>query len=105
MPGLVLHMGANVLCMHAGTATPTVSIPQVMLQGQPAVTQPAIWAIAGCTLPPVFGGPCVTAQWITASTKVFVKGAPVLLFDSQAICTPTGTGLQPVSCQPKVQAM
>jgi len=33
------------------------------------------------------------AQWITGATRVFAGGIPVLLQDSQAICTPTGTGL------------
>ena len=106
MPGFILHTGASVLCMHAGQATPTTTFPKVTLGGQPVITQPTPWTIAGCTLPPppAANGPCVTAQWITAATKVFTGGAPVLLFDSQAVCTPTGTGLQVVSSQIKVKA-
>ena len=106
MPGFVLHMGATVLCMHAGQATPTAPFPKVTVSGQPVVTQPAPWVIAGCTLPPppAANGPCVTAQWVTGATKVLAGGAPLLLFDSQAVCAPTGTGVLPVSSQIKVSA-
>ena len=59
------------------------------------MTKPVIGAI---------NGPCVTGQWITAATRILAGGQPVLLQDSQAICTPTGTGLQVVVTQPRVRA-
>ena len=101
MPGFVLHAGAVVLCLHAGQAQPTVSNPRVRVGGQPVVTQPAPYTVAGCTLPPPIAanGPCVTAQWITAATRVRAGGTPVLLGDSQAICAPSGTGLNVVVTQ------
>lgn len=101
MPGFVLHVGATVLCMHAGQAQPVVSNPRVRVGGQPIVTQPNPYTVAGCTLPPppAANGPCVTAQWITAATRVRAGGVPVLLQDSQAVCAPTGTGLNTVVTQ------
>jgi hypothetical protein len=36
-------------------------------------------------------GPCVTGQWLVAATRVFSNGQPLVLLDSQAICTPNGT--------------
>jgi hypothetical protein len=101
MPGFLLHVGATVLCMHAGQAQPVVSNPRVRVGGQPITTQPNPYTVAGCALPPPPGanGPCVTAQWVTAATRVRAGGVPVLLQDSQAICAPSGTGLNVVVTQ------
>ena len=101
MPGFLLHLGATVLCAHAGQAQPTTPSPRVMVSGQPVVTLPSPWVIAGCAMPPPAGGngPCVTAQFVTAAVRVTVLGQPVLLQDSQAVCAPTGTPLFPVALQ------
>jgi hypothetical protein len=95
MPGYLLHVGATVMCGHAGQAQPTVPNPRVTVGGQPTVTQPNPYLVAGCTFPPPpnGNGPCISAQWITAATRLTSNGQPLLLLDSQAICTPTGTPL------------
>ena len=64
----------------------------------------APYVVAGCALPPptAGNGPCVTAQWITAATRVTSNGQPLLLLDSQAICAPTGTPLVIVATQTRV---
>ena len=103
MPGFLLHLGATVLCAHAGQAQPVVSNPRVRVGGQPVVTQPNPYVVAGCTLPPAANGPCVTAQWITAAARVRAGGLPTLLQDSQAICTPTGTPLNTTVTQVRVR--
>jgi len=91
------------MCMHGGTAQPTAPNPRVMLSGQPVVTMAAPYVVAGCAfVPPAGNGPCVTAQWVTAATRVLVGGMPVVLVDSQAICAPTGTPLLPVAMQTRV---
>ncbi len=107
MPGYVLHQGAQVICAHGGQAQPTVPNPRVKVMGQPVVTQPPPYAIAGCSNPPPPAnvGPCVTAQWVSGATRVKVMGQPVLLQDSQAICTPTGTPLNVVMTQTRVKGM
>ncbi len=105
MPGFVLHLGATVLCAHAGQATPMGPNPRVLVSGQPIVTITSPYAIAGCALPSNAGGPCVTAQWVRGATRVLSNGAPVLLQDSQAICAPTGTPLSPVVMQTRVIGM
>lgn len=106
MPGYLLHVGATVLCLHGGQAQATAPNPRVRVGGQPVVTQPAPHAVAGCpfTTP---GGPqpCITAQWISAATRVRAGGMPVLLQDSQAICTPNGTGVSIVATQVRVKGM
>jgi hypothetical protein len=106
MPGFLLHMGATVLCAHAGQAQPTVTNPRVKVGGQPVVTLPTVYSIAGCTMPPpsAGNGPCVTAQFTMGATRVRAGGQPVLLQDGQAICTPTGTPLNIVLTQLRVKA-
>jgi hypothetical protein len=103
MPGFLLHQGAVVLCLHGGQAQPVVPNPRVKVSGQQIVTQPTVYTIAGCSLPPNAGGPCVTAQWISVATRVTASGTPVVLQDSQAICTPTGTGLNIIVTQTRVK--
>lgn len=103
MPGFLLHQSATVLCMHGGQAMPTVPSPRVKVSGQPVTTLPAPYTVAGCPFPPPSGGPCVTAQWVTAATRVRSNGMPVLLQDSVAVCAPTGTGVQVVVTQLRVK--
>jgi uncharacterized Zn-binding protein involved in type VI secretion len=106
MPGFLLHFGATVQCAHAGQAMPTVTNPRVTVSGQPIVTQPNPYTIAGCPFN-VSGSPvpCVTAQWVSGATRILSNGMPVLLFDSQAICTPNGTPLLIIATQTRVNGM
>ncbi len=105
MPGFLLHVGATVMCVHAGQAQPTVPFPRVMVSGQPVVTQPNPYVVAGCALASIPSPPCVTAQWVTGATRVLAGGQPVLLQDSQAVCTPSGGSLMVVMTQLRVRGM
>ncbi len=107
MPGFLLHVGATVLCSHGGQAQPTVPNPRVLVSGQPTVTLTTPYVIAGCALPPppAANGPCVTAQWVTGTTRVLSNGQPLLVQSSQAICAPTGTPLIITVTQLRVSAM
>jgi hypothetical protein len=91
MPGHLLHLGATVMCLHGGQATPTQTSPHVTVSGCSLSTLP---------VPPPF---CVTAQWVTAATRVTADSVPVLLEDSQAVCTASGTGLNVVTTQTRVK--
>jgi hypothetical protein len=106
MPGFLLHVGATVMCSHGGQAQPTVPNPRVTVLGQPTVAMTAPYAVAGCAFPPPpnGNGPCVTAQWITGAVRVTSNGQPLLLLDSQAICTSTGTPLLITVTQTRVTA-
>jgi hypothetical protein len=90
----ILHPGVQVFCMHQGQATPVAVAAVVTLSGQPAIVQTNIYEIKACSNPPSAGGPCVTAQWVTAASCVRVKGIPILLQNSQALCAPTSTGVR-----------
>jgi len=105
MPGFLLHLGATVVCAHGGQAQPTAPNPRVLVNGQPVVTQAAPYVVAGCpfTTPAAAPMPCVTGQFVSAATRVFAGGQPVLLQDSQAICTPNGTPLTVVVTQVRVR--
>ena len=95
MPGFLLHVGATVLCSHEGQAQATVPNPRVTVSGQPTVAMTSPYVVAGCALPPppAANGPCVSAQFVTGSTRITSNGQPLLLLDSQALCVPTGTPL------------
>jgi hypothetical protein len=103
MPGYLLHQGATVLCAHTGQAMPTSPFPRVKVAGQAVVVQPVPWTVTGCILPPISGGPCATASFLTAAARVKAGGMFVLLQDSQAVCAPTGTPLTAAVVQPRVR--
>jgi hypothetical protein len=107
MPGTLLHVGATVLCSHAGQAQPTVPNPRVTVSGMPTVTLACPYVIAGCALPPppAGNGPCVTAQFVSSATRITSNSQPLLLLDSQAICAPTGTPLIIAATQTRVTGM
>lgn len=99
MPGFILHLGATVMCAHAGQAQPIVPSPRVKVSGQPVVTQPFPWTVAGCPSTP----PCVSALWITAAVRVKASGLPVLLQDSQAVTIPNASPLNIIITQTRVK--
>lgn len=107
MPGFLVHVGAQVLCAHAGQATPTVPNPRVTVSGQLTVLITSPYLVAGCTFPPppAANGPCVSAQWLVGSTRVTSNGQPLVVQSSQAICAPTGTPLMIVLTQTRVTAL
>ena len=105
MPGYLLDQSASVLCMHGGQAQATVPNPRVKISGQPTMQQPNPWTVAGCPFATAAGPmPCVTAQWTSAATRVKSGGMPLLLQDSQAVCTPNGTGVNVIVTQVRVKA-
>lgn len=106
MPGFLLDVTAQVLCAHGGRATPTAPNTRVLVNAQPTVLMTAPYAVAGCALPPPpnANGPCVTAQWVSGSTRVTSNGQPLLVLSSQAVCTPSGTPLTIVTTQTRVSA-
>jgi hypothetical protein len=107
VPGFVVHLGATVLCSHGGPSQPTVVNPRVLVSGQPTTLMASPYVVAGCALPPppAANGPCVTAQFVTAATRLTSNAQPLLLLDSQALCAPTGTPLLITVTQTRVTGM
>jgi len=103
VPAPVLHLGAVVLCTHAGPATPVAPFPRVLLSGQPAVTLASPYAITGCALTGS-APPCVTGQWLTGATRVLAGAVPLVTIAGSSTCVAPGTPLLPVSVQPRVLA-
>ena len=104
MPAPILHLGATVLCSHAGQALPMAPNPRVLVSGQPVVTLTSPWTVAGCSLSGSGAPPCVTAQFLVGALRVLVAGAPVVTQAGSSVCAPTGTPLMPVVAQPRVLA-
>ncbi|HEY8694552.1 MAG TPA: hypothetical protein VIR57_17620 [Chloroflexota bacterium] len=104
MPGFAVHLGAVVTCMHGGQAQPAAPNPRVLVSGQPVSTLASPYVVAGCPFVPPAAGPCVSAQWVSGATRVFVGGAPLVVQSSQAVCVPTGTGLLVIATQTRVLA-
>lgn len=107
MPGFLVHVGAQVLCSHAGQAQPTGPNPRVTVSGQPTVLMMAPYVVAGCVLPPppAANGPCVTGQWLSGTTRVLSNGQPLVVQSSTSVCAPTGTPLLIVATQLRVSAL
>ncbi len=104
MPGFLVHEGAQVLCAHAGQATPATPNPRVKVCGQATALLNCPYMVSGCSLPSSSGGPCVSAQWTTGTTRVKSNGQPLVVQSSQATCTPTGTPLTITTTQTRVKA-
>jgi len=104
MPAPVLHLGATVLCSHAGQATPLAPFARVLVSGQPVVTLTSPYAIAGCALTGTSVPPCVTGQFVSGAVRVLAGGAPLATLAGSSVCTPTGTPMLPVVAQPRVLA-
>jgi hypothetical protein len=107
MPGFLLHAGSIMRCSHGGVATPAAPNPRVTVSGQPIVSQASGFVVAGCTLAETGAGAdrCVTAHFVTAASRVRANGVPVLLHNSQAVCSPNGTPLHIVQTQTRVSAV
>lgn len=104
MPAPALHLGATVLCSHAGQATPASPFPRVTLSGQPAVTIASPYVIAGCALTGSPNPPCATGQWLAGATRVLGGGAPLATMAGQSTCVPTGAPMLPLVAQTRVLA-
>lgn len=101
----LLHVGATVQCSHGGTATPTSPNSRVLVNNQPTVTMSAPYSVAVCShTVSNTPSPCVTAQWTRAAIRVTSSNLPLVLMDSQAICTPNGTPLMQIQAQTRVTA-
>jgi len=104
MPAPVLHLGATVLCSHAGQALPMSPFPRVLVSAQPVVTLASPYAIAGCALTGTSVPPCLTGQFVMGAARVLAGGAPVATLAGQSVCIPTGTPMLPVVAQARVLA-
>jgi hypothetical protein len=104
VPSPILHLGATVLCSHAGQATPVAPFPRVSVSGQPVATLTTPYAVGGCALTGTPTPPCVAAQWTSGATRVVAGGVPVATMAGSSVCVPTGTPLVPVVAQTRVLA-
>ena len=93
MSGSLLTTAATVMCSHGGQAVATAPNPAVTLNGVPTVLLSAQWAVAGCPLVPPPLPPCISAQWITGTTRVTCNGQALAISTGTGISLPNGTPL------------
>lgn len=104
MPAPILHLGATVMCTHAGQATPTNPFPRVLVSGQPVVNLSTQYVVAACGLTGSGAPPCLTGQWVMGAVRVMAGGVPVATMAGASITTPTGSPMVPVVSQVRVLA-
>lgn len=104
MPGPIVHVGATVMCSHAGSAVATTPFPRVTVSGRPVVTLATQYAVVGCALTGTPTPPCLTGQWVVGAVRVLAGGAPVALQSGTSLTTPTGTPMLPLVVQPRAVA-
>lgn len=105
MPGFLVHQGAIITCSHTpGKADPVTPYPRVKVGQQAVVTQATAYTVSVCALQSSGSTPpCVSAQWLSGAMRVKAGGSPVILQDSQSVCTPTAVSLSVVQCQTRVK--
>jgi hypothetical protein len=100
----LVEEGATVTCGHkTGRAEPLAVNGRVTLGGQAAVLLAAPWRVSGCTQPPQTR--CVTAAWITGSTRVTSSGVRLVVQGGTAVCAPSPVALQVTAVQSRVVVM
>ena len=110
MPGFLVHVGAVVLCPHAGQAQVISSNARVLVSGMPLATVADQFLVAGCTFPSTGAPyPCVRVQWLVPAARVLVNGQPAILQASTGLClAPTQSPQGPplvATTQPRVAGM
>jgi hypothetical protein len=91
MPGLLLHVGAQITCPHGGQATIASTNQRVKVGGMAVALVSDVTTVAACPFQvPIGTGtkpqPCVKVQWTVPATRVKVMGQFVLLQDSAGLC-------------------
>jgi len=104
MPGPIVHLGATLMCSHAGVATAVSPFPRVTVTGPPVATLSTTYVIAGCALTGTATPPCVTGQWMVGAVRVLAGGVPVAIQTGTSITTPTGAPMLPLVVQPRAVA-
>jgi hypothetical protein len=90
MTDFLVQTGATIVCPHGGQVAGIPS-SNVLLDGQPVLTQTDTFIVAECsfTIPTPAGPvphPCIQARWLVPSLRVRVNGQAVILRTSTGIC-------------------
>jgi hypothetical protein len=82
----IVQQNAQGACDHQGSASAAMANPNVTIQGQPVLTVPATFSVAGCpfTTPDGVPKPCAMLLFSAGAARVRVNGMPVLLGNATA---------------------
>jgi hypothetical protein len=86
--GNFLTTSSVLQCPHGGSVSATTTNSVTKAGGDYVVSQSDTFMISGCSfqLPGPMPSPCMTVQWVSASTSNTVQGNNVLTTDSQGLC-------------------
>jgi hypothetical protein len=117
MSGFLLTTDSAVTCQHGGSVLNQLPQPRVLVSGSPVLPEPGLGIVSGCPFQPLSGSgptgkthtitgplPCMTAEWVTATTRVHSNGEPLLLDTSEAVTSPGGGSVAITVIQQRVRA-
>ena len=81
MPGFLLHVGAEMKCLHQALAVIAPSQLRVLVGGKPVATMTSKIKVVACpfTVPGPKPQPCLTVKWSMPTTRVLIGGKPALV--------------------------
>ena len=91
LPGTLVHVGAVIMCPHAGPVEAITTNMRVLVSGQPVVTISDVFTVEGCPFQIPLGlgtkpQPCIRVQWLVPALKVLINGEPAILDTSPGLC-------------------
>ena len=95
MGSLLLNTNSVIMCPHGGIVTHVPgTFTSFRILGRPPMLLSDTYLIQGC---PFFAGqmnPCFSVAWVNGSTRMFVRGIPVLVQSSTGLCMSAGGVVQ-----------
>lgn len=106
MPGYLLTIASNVMCMHGGKAILTTANVVAKIDDVPALLESDVHAVAGCpfTLPGPKPSPCVRIEWSAGAVMAKSNGTPLLVQSSVGKCINAEGATQGVAIIAQTQA-
>jgi hypothetical protein len=108
MPGFLVTFANQVMCTHAGKATPGPPVGPVLVQGFGVVTIAHVYAITSCGFPAMTSGgqpPCVVGKVLNGTLKVTSMGLPLVLIPDSAATSKGLPNPTPLIFAPAGQAL
>ena len=89
----LLNSDSIILCPHGGVVSHTpLSGTGYRVDGRFPMLLGDLYQIMGCSFVSGYGSPCLSVQWVTASTMLIVKSQPALVATSVGLCISAGGG-------------
>jgi hypothetical protein len=91
MGDLLLSTDSVLMCPHGGIINHAPSTyTSYRVSGRPPMLLGDTFTVAGCPFIAGHPSPCMLVQWMTASTKLIIRGRPILTNASVGLCQGAG---------------